>query len=218
LINQLGEGVMKTIAWDVDDVLNDLMRTWFEHHWVSSHPECPTNYEQISENPPQALLGVSISEYLASLDEFRLSETAREIPPLGDVLTWFRQYGEHFRHIALTATPLRAAPASAAWVMLHFGWWIRSFHVIPSPRQEERIPVYDQSKEDFLRWYGRIDILVDDNPLSVAVAQDLEIQSVLIPRPWNQSKLTLPEALNALTDLAGKTQPTIRSPKRSYEG
>ena len=194
---------MKTIAWDVDDVLNDLMRTWFERCWLPSHPDCPISHNQISENPPHALLGVSKSEYLASLDDFRLSEIAREMVPVPEVLAWFHQHGEHFRHIALTATPLCAAPASAAWVMRHFGRWIRSFHMVPSPRQGEQIPVYDESKEDFLRWWGRVDILVDDNPLNVASAQALGIQAILIPRPWNQSQLTLAEALDVLTSLAG---------------
>lgn len=209
---------MKTIAWDVDDVLNNLMQTWFEHHWMSSHPECPISYDQISENPPHALLGVSISEYLDSLDEFRLSKIAREMHPLLEVLAWFHQYGEHFRHIALTATPLRAAPTSVAWVIRHFGWWIRSFHVVPSPRKGEQIPVYDQSKEDFLRWYGKVDILADDNPLSVAVAQAIGIQAILIPRPWNQSQLTLPETLNTLTDLAEKTPASGAHPKKEFRG
>ena len=196
---------MKTIAWDVDDVLNDLMQTWFEHHWLSAHPECLVSYDRISENPPYSLLGVSLSEYLASLDEFRLSAIAREMSPVPEVLAWFRQYGEHFRHIALTATSLHGAPASAAWVMRHFGRWLRSFHVIPSPREGEQIPAYDRTKEDFLRWYGRVDILIDDNPFNVAAAQALDIQTILIPRPWNQSRLTLAEALDALTGLAEKT-------------
>ena len=127
------------------------------------------------------------------------------VSPVPEVLAWFRQYGEHFRHIALTATSLHGAPASAAWVMRHFGRWLRSFHVIPSPREGEQIPAYDRTKEDFLRWYGRVDILIDDNPFNVAAAQALDIQTILIPRPWNQSRLTLAEALDALTGLAEKT-------------
>ena len=192
---------MKTIVWDVDDVLNDLMRTWFERCWAPSHPDCPIGYGQISENPPHELLGVSKSEYLASLDDFRVSEIAREMAPVPEVLVWFRQYGDRFRHAALTATPLHTAPTSAAWVMRHFGAWIRSFHVIPSPRQGEPIPVYDQSKEDFLRWWGQADVLVDDSPLNVASAQALGIGAVLIPRPWNQSQTTFAEALDVLTGL-----------------
>ncbi|MFC2038931.1 hypothetical protein ACFLUG_04080 [Chloroflexota bacterium] len=196
---------MNTVAWDVDDVLNDLMRTWFERHWVPSHPKCPISYGQISENPPHELIGVSKSEYLGSLDGFRLSETAMEMIPVPEVLAWFRQHGEHYRHVALTATPLHSAPASSAWVIRHFGYWIRSFHVIPSLRKGEQIPEYDRSKEDFLTWFGKIDILVDDNPLNIASAQNLGIQTILIPRPWNQSKLSLSEAINALTGLLDKT-------------
>jgi hypothetical protein len=193
---------VKTIVWDVDDVLNDLMRTWFERWWVPAHPDCPKSYNEILENPPHGLLGVSKSEYLTSLDQFRLSQIAREMAPVPEVLAWFQQHGDHFRHIALTTTPLRTAPVSAAWVMNHYGRWIRSFHLVPSPREAEQIPVYDQSKEDFLRWWGRGDILVDDNSRNVGVARDLDIQGVLIPRPWNRSQLTLAEVLGVLTRLA----------------
>ena len=209
---------MKTIVWDVDDVLNDLMRTWLECAWVPAHPDCPIGYEQVSENPPHSILGISLFEYLASLDEFRLSETAREMAPVPEVLDWFHLHGKPFRHVALTATPLSAAPASAAWVMSRFGWWIRSFHVVPSPREGKQIPVYDRSKEDFLRWWSRIDILVDDNPLNISSAQALGLQVVLIPRPWNKSQVTLAEALNTLTSLAEEIQPMMRTQKKSRQG
>ncbi|MFB0525749.1 MAG: hypothetical protein ACETVZ_09405 [Phycisphaerae bacterium] len=192
---------MKTIIWDVDDVLNDLMQTWLERWWLPSHPHCSINYDQISKNPPHDLLGASKSEYLASLDEFRLSEIAKEVVPVPEVLAWFHAYGDNFRHLALTATPLGSAPGSAAWVMRHFSRWIRSFHVVPSPRQGEQIPLYDKTKEDFLRWWGKVDILVDDSPMNAALAEAIGIQAVLIPRPWNQSRLTLTEALGVLTKL-----------------
>jgi len=192
---------VKTIAWDVDDVLNDLMCAWFESCWMPSHPDCPLRYDQISENPPDALLGISRAEYLASLDGFRLSESARTMLPAPEVLAWFREYGRNFRHLALTAVPLRAASVSAAWVMRHFGSWIRSFHLVPSPRQDEKIPDYDQTKEDFLRWWGKVDILVDDNPVNVASAQRLGIQALLVSRPWNQGKQTLAQTLDVLTKL-----------------
>ncbi|MCX6993120.1 MAG: hypothetical protein NT011_08270 [Kiritimatiellaeota bacterium] len=191
----------KTIAWDVDDVLNDLMRAWFEHCWMRSHPDCSLGYDQISENPPDALLGISSAEYLASLDGFRLSESARTMLPIPEVLAWFRQYGKYYRHLALTAVPLRAASVSAAWVMRHFGSWIRSFHLVPSPRQGERIPDYDQTKKDFLRWWGKVDILIDDNPANVAAARSLGIQTILVSRPWNQGKRTLAQTLDFLTEL-----------------
>ena len=183
-------------------MLNDLMRTWFERWWIPSHPGCRIGYDQISENPPHGLLGVTKSEYLASLDDFRLSTIAREMAPVAEVLAWFRQYGDRFRHIAVTATPLRTAPASAAWVMRHFGRWIRSFHLVPSQRQGEHIPVYDQSKEDFLRWWGKGDILVDDSPTNVDAARRLGLEAALMPHPWNQSQQTVDEMLQYLAGLA----------------
>ncbi len=191
---------VKTIAWDVDDVLNDLMRAWFERCWMRAHPDCPLRYDQISENPPHALLGISRAEYLAALDGFR-SESAGTIPPVPEVLAWFRQYGQYFRHLALTAVPLRAASVSAAWVMRHFGSWIRSFHLVPSLRQGEIIPDYDQTKEDFLRWWGNVDIFIDDNPVNVVSAQSLGIQAMLVSRPWNQGQQTLVQTLDVLTEL-----------------
>ena len=36
---------MKTIVWDVDDVLNDLMRDWLTQWWMPAHPETKIDYE-----------------------------------------------------------------------------------------------------------------------------------------------------------------------------
>jgi FMN phosphatase YigB (HAD superfamily) len=192
---------VKTIAWDVDDVLNDLTREWFEYQWLPYRPDCSLDYERLTENPPDTLLGISRAEYLASLDDFRLSEFAKTIRPVSEVLAWFRDQGQYCRHIALTAAPLRAASASAAWVMRCFGNWIRSFHIVASPRPEEIVPVYDATKGDFLRWWGKVDVLIEDNPANVASAQQLGIGTVLISRPWNKGQLTLNQSLNKLTNL-----------------
>lgn len=192
---------MKTIIWDVDDVLNDLMRVWFEMHWRPAHPQCRLSYNGISANPPHLLLEVSLSEYLNSLDGFRHVHAA-ELAPRPAVLSWFRQYGERFRHIALTATPLSAAEISAAWVIKHFGPWIRSFNFVPSPREGERLPVYDCNKREFLRWLGKPAILVDDNPEHAAAAARQGLEAVLMPRPWNQSQATTGEVLQYLAQRA----------------
>ena len=205
---------MKTIAWDVDDVLNNLMRTWLENCWKRSHPDCRLDYERISVNPPDALLGVNRAEYLTSLDTFRLSESAKTMQPVPEVLAWFYQYGKYYRHLALTAVPLRAASVSAAWVMHYFGAWIRSFHLVPSPRQGEIIPDYDQTKADFLRWWGKVDILVDDNPVNVAAAGNLGIQAFLVARPWNQGRQPLAQTLDVLTELI---QPPVADHKLKEE-
>ena len=108
------------MVWDVDDVLNDLMRLWLEDQWLPDHPECTLCYQDIIENPLHKILDIEKRECLESLDTYRLQSFAH-MSPNDEVLYWFKQYGHLFRHITLTATPLRTAHLSAAWVMKHFG-------------------------------------------------------------------------------------------------
>lgn len=193
--------VMPTIVWDVDDVLNTLMRSWFEECWLTLHPECLLRYEDLVENPPHRLLGVNLGEYLSSLDEFRLSGGFQQLEPVGEILEWFDKFGGGFRHIALTATPMVAAPISAAWVMRHFGQWIRCFSFVPSKRKGEYTPQYDNTKGEFLSWWNKADILMDDNLANFEAAKLVGIQSILMPQPWNNSKLTIAESLELLVSL-----------------
>jgi hypothetical protein len=190
---------MKTIAWDVDDVLNDLTRAWLAGVWLPSHPERVIRYEDLHENPPHALLGVSKPEYLASLDGFRASEEALRMGPAVAVLGWFAENGGQARHVAITATPLRAAPQSAAWVIRHYGRWIRSFHFLPSPRDGEDLPAYDASKGEALGRMGGADLLIDDNPQNLAAARAAGVPTMEFPRPWNHCPLTVEETLWQLT-------------------
>jgi hypothetical protein len=191
---------MKTVAWDVDDVLNSLMRVWFEDFLKKNmHGGIRTTYEQLSENSPHELLGMTPKQYLASLDEFRLSGRYERLEPTGEILNWFNAYGHCCRHLALTAVPLAAAPMSSAWVLKHFGKWIRTFHFVPSKRSEETIPVYDRSKADFIGWHGKIDILIDDNPEHIEQAAQIGLQGILITQPWNAGKMDLSETLSSLT-------------------
>jgi hypothetical protein len=192
---------MKTIVWDVDDVLNNLMRVWFEQEWLPKHPSCKVRYETISQNPPHELLGVHLIDYLNSLDQFRLSEGGRQLSPVPEVLAWFRQYGHRYRHIVLTATPLKSAPIVAEWVIRHFGDWIRSFNFVPSQREGQPVSLYDRTKADYLRWWSRADILIDDNSVYMEAAKQMGIHAVLMPRPWNQSRLTIAQSLDLLVRL-----------------
>jgi FMN phosphatase YigB (HAD superfamily) len=193
---------MKTIIWDVDDVLNDLMRAWLDD-WASSGGALrPLSYDQLTGNPPNEILEISMPEYLASLDAFRLSRKARRMRPVPEVLEWFSKYGNRFHHVALTAAPLVSSHISAGWVMKNFGRWIQSFNVVPSRRPWEPNGQAHAGKAEFLRWWGKGDVLVDDNPQNVAGALSIGMDAVLIPRPWNRTGLNLKEALETLTKLA----------------
>lgn len=191
---------MLTIAWDVDDVLNNLMNVWFEKKWKIEHPECNLKYSEIIENPPHKLLGVSKEGYLTSLDEFRLSNRYRRMQPLPELKNWFLRYGKFFRHIAVTAVPIHAAYVSAEWLLRHFGRWIRTFHFVPSIRKGLRTPRYDKTKKDFLQWLGKVDIFIDDNEANICGCEKIGIKGILFPRPWNSSRLSTREVLEIIND------------------
>ena len=120
---------LKTIVWDIDDVLNNLMRRWLEDEWLPGNGDSSVSYADIRENPPCRILGCSLDDYLASLDRFRMTKAAL-LDPNPEVLRWFHERGDRFLHVALTATPLVAAPVSAEWVMRHFG---HGYEVSPCP-------------------------------------------------------------------------------------
>ena len=194
---------MKTLAWDVDDVLNSLMRAWFDDLRSNQAREIKIGYDQLLENPPHELLGMTLNEYLDSLDAFRLSGRYAQLEPSGEILNWFNAYGHCSRHLALSAVPLAAAHVSSAWVLKHFGKWIRTFTFVPSKRAGEKILEYDRSKADFIGWQGKIDILIDDNPGHIEQAAQIGIQGMLITQPWNEGKLTLNELLTSLAKAVG---------------
>lgn len=186
---------MKTIVWDVDDVLNDLMRCWFEQAWLPEHPKTKLKYKEITENPPHQLLGIKKNEYLTSLDAFRVSKEAQEMEPIAEVIDWFNKHGSNFRHIALTARPVDTVTSAANWVFQHFGVWIRSFNFVPAQRRSDNFPRYEQSKGEFLKRLGKIDYVVDDSLKNLKDAQRLKIETILFPRPWNDSQLSIGETL-----------------------
>jgi hypothetical protein len=191
---------MNTIVWDVDDVLNDLMYQWLMHGWIREHPECETEYSMLTENPPLAALGATREEYLASLDTFRRSDAGIHLAPNPMVLLWFERHGSQFRHIALTARPLETVPELAAWVMRHFGNWIRCFGVVPT-RAVEGIPIYDLGKGDYLRWLQKGDVLVDDTRENLKQAAELGLRVLTWPQPWNDSTQDIADTLNQLTEM-----------------
>jgi hypothetical protein len=191
---------MITIAWDVDDVLNNLTEAW-----LSTQPDPPA-YRSLTHNPPADLLGLSLDDYRASLDRVRATRFA-ELAPNPDVLAWFRQHGHLARHVALSAVPRAFASVSAAWTLTHFGDWIRSFTFIPSARTHDTHPAYDTTKGQFLARCGGIHVLVEDSEANANAARQLGLAVCLFPQPWNSAKdASVHDLLSRLTQLVSATQ------------
>lgn len=189
-----------TIVWDIDDVLNDLMRQWFEQEWCASRPDCTIRYEDLHSNPPHEYIGASKGEYLASLDSFRLSAEAERMTPDLALLTWFHRYGANFRHVALTARPTHTAAAAFAWTIRHFGQWIQTLSFVPSARAGVVHSGPDHSKAGFLSWLGKVDVFIDDSPANVEAARRLGVRALLVKQPWNQSDLGVADILDILSE------------------
>lgn len=191
-----------TLVWDVDDVLNDLTRAWFETAWRPAHAQGPvTAYAQLTENPPHRLLGIARTEYLASLDAFRAGHYGR-LAPNPRLLAWMDEHGHRFRHLALTAVPLAAAAYSGEWVFRHWGRWIRGIQVVPSLRDGQEL-LWDRSKVEYLRWLGHPDVtLIEDNPAACAEAAAAGFRALLVPQPWNADQAAA--GVGRLAELMGE--------------
>ena len=192
---------MITIAWDVDDVLNDLMRCWLFDKWLAEHSDCGLTFEQITENPPQRIIGCSLEEYRQSLDDFRLSKACSLMQPNQEILAWFNEHGHKARHIALTSVPIKAAHISADWVIRNFGSWIRSFNFVPSLRNNEQAPDYGNSKADYLRWLNKVDVLVEYSDGNIHEAKESGIKGILLKKPWNKGSLSVKAVLTEINRL-----------------
>lgn len=191
---------MLTIAWDVDDVLNDLMQCWF-NDFKQSNCSCEVCYQDLIQNPPHEILKMYKNDYLNSLDEFRLSGKFLEMIPNPEILSFLEEKGQHFKHIALTATALKTAPNSAYWTTKHFGKWITSFNFVAATREGENRPVYYENKQEFLKYFQNVDILIDDSPDNIEQAQAIGVKGILISRPWNKGGYTIKEALGVLNEI-----------------
>ena len=191
---------MKTICWDVDDVLNNLMYEWFHEGWIVQNPTCKLKYEELSENPPTRLLNIHLNTYLESLDRFR-EKYGKDLKPNQEILDWFEKYGSRYRHIALSAVPVSCAHISAEWTLRHFGKWIRSFNFVPSIRSGIKYPEYDLTKADYLKKIEHTDIIIEDNEKNILDAENISIKGLLIKRPWNNGSYSIENALQYLTSL-----------------
>jgi FMN phosphatase YigB (HAD superfamily) len=190
---------LKTVVWDVDDVLNNLMYEWL-NFWLLNHPHFNISYSDLFENPPNKILNISYPEYINSLDEFR-KNFGYKLKYMPEVLSWFQNYGNSCRHVVLTSTPSFFSANSAYWVISNFGKWIRSFNFIPSPRKDDQMFTYDKEKVDFLIWFEKADLFIDDNDLNIEMAKEKGFKTLLMPRPWNKSNLSLGEALTEINKI-----------------
>jgi hypothetical protein len=174
------------VIWDVDDVLNELMREWFEDWWQPRNPACTSGYGAIAANPPHAVLGISEEDYLASLDEFRTARFA-DLRPRAEVVEWFAAHGDRAHHVALSAPPEAFAHLSAAWVIRNFGRWIRTFAFVPARRGRAEVADPRIAKRDYLQWLGHGDVFLDDREVNVDAARGVGLTGIVVPQPWNAS-------------------------------
>lgn len=194
-------GKRPVVVWDVDDVLNELMREWFEDWWRPRHPGCTQRYDDIAANPPHQVLGISEAAYLTSLDEFREARFAA-LTPRAEVVEWFAAHGHRAHHVALSAPPEAFAHASASWVLRHFGQWIRTYAFVPARRGRAEVADSHVSKPEYLRWLGHGDVFLDDRADNVAGARALGMDGIVLPQPWSTSDhRSFRGALDELTSL-----------------
>jgi hypothetical protein len=188
---------MRTIVWDVDDVLNNLMEHWLAR-WRGDHPEASLAYDSVRKNPPHELLSISFETYLESLDQIRASTGAHDgLTPNPFILEWLTLHGHRYRHMALTARPAHTAGPAACWVLGHFGQWIRTVSFVPvRPPPEWRD--YDVRKVEYLQWLNLDAILIDDSATHVMEVKEKGRKALLFPAPWNDSGQSVPELLAEL--------------------
>jgi hypothetical protein len=185
-----------TICWDIDDVLNSLMREWLRYEQSKERVNHYMPYSDLTENPPHHLLGWSLAEYRASLDEFRIKNDT-SLAPNTEILRWMVNTGACFRHVAVTSRPIHAVPTIAQWLFRHFGACIHTFSVAPSPSRGGV-----ESKLDFVQRNYPGSILVDDDPNNLLptspIPMEFPVLTVLYPQPWNQSQWTVSHLLQTL--------------------
>ena len=176
------------LVWDVDDVLNILTRHYLEYGLPENARRIP--YDDLAENPPHRLLGLSKEEYLVSLDRVRAGDFY-DLPPRPEVTAFFAAYGSCFDHVVLSAVPLRFMEKSSAWVLHHFGDWIQSCFFIPSQRPDRSVKSQlFSSKSEAVNFFGPRAVLIDDSVKNVEETLSSGGRALYFPAPWNPAKNT----------------------------
>ncbi len=190
---------MITIAWDVDDVLNNLTGEWLKYFCKKYDKDI--SYSELTVNPPCEIIGVGLDEYLKSLDEFRMTDIALNLTPNKYILDWMKKSGRRFNHIALSATSAQTACNGAYWVMKNFYEYIHSYNIVPSYRNNDTISRPFKDKGEFIKECKYIDILIDDSEKNIERAKNAGALGFLVKQPWNKNGLEITEILEKLNEL-----------------
>lgn len=169
------------VAWDVDDVLNDLTQQWMD--WVGLSP---AKLDGPLQGPGDYAInsGWLEDEYLESLDRFRMEKYAA-LEPRTQLQEWLKENQRaHVVHVAITRTPLRAAAPVSDWVMRNFGAWIHAFIVCPSARVDDDADLIRRTKAEWLQLFQGEGTLIDDTPENLEKLPPGWVP-LLFPAPWN---------------------------------
>jgi hypothetical protein len=177
------------IIWDFDDVLFPLTENWFNQVGAGMQSRI-TRYEEVTVNPPLELMGLSLDDYLGSLDSFRLSDFAQTIKPKKVIQNWFAVYGSAYENEVLTARPLHTLEAAKTWLANYFPNYFSGFGFVPSARPGVDISGYPKSKRAFLEAENmRPQYFIDDKAETVADISAMGgIHAILYPAPWNAAR------------------------------
>ena len=187
------------LIWDVDDVLNTLMQQYI----ACGLPENAKrlSYEELTENPPHKLLGISKEDYLSSLDRVRAGDFY-DLLPRPEVAAFFAECGHLFDHMILSAVPLKFMEKSSAWVLHYFGEWIQNCLFIPSVRPDCCVKSQMFSgKAEAVKFFGQRAVLIDDSVKNVEETRSSGGRAVYFPAPWNPEKISADVFLKSLRGL-----------------
>jgi len=189
-------------VWDVDDVLNPLMRDWLEYQKQLGSVCSKFEYADLINPDFSETLGWPRQKFLFALDEFRL-KFQRRLEPNKLIKNWFRQnQAMNVKHVALTATPRTVSDVSRDWVSQNFGEFVDDFHLAPSARDTDLLP--RKRKQDFYMEFKaeyREVIAIDDRPDNLNDARDAGISILCWPQPWNGSLLDSESTLKELSKM-----------------
>lgn len=191
---------MKTICWDVDNVLNNLIEEWLIYYkYVNLGKYDHIKFNQLLHYNLYNSLNITEKEFIESLDYFTINYY-KTLKPNKVILNWFTLYGHLTHNIVLTAFPLRYIEISAQWVLKYYGQWIRSYAFTPLEIREDTI-IYDKTKSDYINRMGNIDIFIEDSEKNILNSQ--ATNNLILKRPWNNSEMDEIRLLKEINNLIG---------------